>query len=550
MSAQTLLDWALQTGFSVSLLIIFVMAIRKPVARYLGAKSAYALWALPIIRLFIPAIPILPAGPAEVPLSFPPFVETSGVLRSSATAIEPAGVTTNWTLTLIIIWMVGVFIWLTWQTIRQARFQTNIQRTTRTATPTIKAKLAKVGKDMGINRLPDVRLSDQGRGPMVTGLWQPAIILPARFEVEFTPEQQIHALAHELSHIRHGDLWIAAAALIFRALNWPNPLVHLAAPHFRADQEAACDSRVIALFGDDRSTRTAYADTLIRAAKLSKHSAQQSIPLGLTISNPLKERLMILKTNPTQRRSLRIALAGAAGFALLATAPLTAAQVPTPPAPPAAELAGKSVEKKVMKWVTNENGIETKKHIEIETENGVTTAWEIDEIGNRIQVPVDSIDMPIDLGAHRAGKMRIMMKDGQHMSEQDIEVMISEAMEGMDIEEIVGADGTRKVIVKRLGPDGEMEVLSESISGHHGLDGQNVIVMESHGMVDVTSDGENSFVFHSGDHMKSKPDMMVDVASQMMDGVNTDDMDRTTRKKIEAAQKALKEAKEALADAK
>ena len=68
-------------------------------------------------------------------------------------------------------------------------------------------------------------------------------------------------------------------------------------------------------------------------------------------------------------------------------------------------------------------------------------------------------------------------------------------------------------------------------------------------MVDVIADGQNSFVFHSGDHMKSKPGMMVDVASKMMSEIETGDMDRKTRKKIEAAQKALKEAQEALDNA-
>lgn len=270
---------------------------------------------------------------------------------------------------------------------------------------------------------------------------------------------------------------------------------------------------------------------------------------------------MILKTNPTQARSLRLALAGAAGMALLATAPLTSAQTPTPPPTPDTTVTAKSVEKKVMKWVTNENGVESTKHIELITEDGVTTAWEIDEIGNRIQVPVESLNMPMHLGGHGDGKMRVMVKkmgDGQHVSEEEIEKIIAETMETIDIEELAGGEGQRRVIVKRMGPDdelmtedlfgGEIDVDIEKFVGEHGVDGKKVIIMESHGMVDVTGDGQNSFVFHSGDHMKSKPDMMVDVATKMMDGINTDDMDRKTRKKIEAAQKALKEAQEALAE--
>lgn len=548
MSAQVMLDWALQTGLSVSVLILFVMLIRRPVAKYLGPKTAYALWALPVIRLFLPAIPILPTKVLDTPMANPSMTNVGEFIITPATVLETAPPVINGSLVSLYVWILGAGLFLIWQIIRQRNFTTELTQSTHTPSQNLEVKLAEAAASLDAKKLPVIRMSSQGRGPLVTGLWRPVIVLPENFETEFTQEQQTHALAHELSHIRHGDLWIAAGAIVFRALNWPNPLVHFAAPQFRADQEAACDARVIARLGDDRSTKTAYADTLLRAARLSRNPISP-LPVGLTMSNPLKERLMILKNNPSNRRSLRMVLAGAAGLALLATAPLTSAQVPTPPATPDMDKFEKNVEKRVVKWVTKDNGVETTKHVEIVTENGVTTAWEIDEIGNRIQVPFDRIDMPLELD-HGGGNMRVMVKklgEGKNLSDQELEVMIADAMENIDIEDLAGADGSRKIIVKRMGPDGE--IMTEDVMGEDGFNGKKVIVMESHDVVDFSSDGENSFVFHSGDHIKSKPGMMVDVATRMMDGVNTDDMDRNVRKKIEAAQKALKEAQEALASA-
>ena len=269
---------------------------------------------------------------------------------------------------------------------------------------------------------------------------------------------------------------------------------------------------------------------------------------------------MILKTNPSKSRSLRMALAGTAALALLVTAPLTNAQTPTPPPTPDTTVTAKSVDKRVMKWVTNDNGVETKKHIEIITEDGVATAWEIDEIGNRIQVPVDSLNMPMGLQNGVDGDMKIMVKrlgDGTQLSDEELETVIAEAMEGVNIEELAGANGKRRVIVKRMGPDGEL--VTEDVFGGDididveqfvGEDGEHkkVIIMENHSSIDMLSDGENSFVFHSGDMMKSKPGIMVDAASGMLDGIDTSDLDRDARRKIEKAQKALKEAQEALAD--
>jgi len=545
MSAQSILDWALQTGLSISILVLLIMLVRKPVARYLGAKAAYGLWALPVIRLFLPALPILPAKTLPAVSPAPPMADFI-VIPNLSTA--PAAQGLDPAVMLISIWLIGAALYLAWQAAAQLRFRKQVLVTTRPVTPEVMHKFDQLADDLNLQSTPLIRQATDNQGPLVAGLMKPVIILPKNFETDFTPGQQNHALAHELSHVRSGDLWMAASALLFRALNWPNPLIHLAAPRFRADQEAACDARVIAMFGDDRSTKTAYADTLLKAARLSHHHARP-LPLGLTISNPLKERLMILKTNPNPKLSLRLALGGAAAAALLATAPLTTAQTaPTPPATPETTVTAKSVDKQVMKWVTNENGVETKKHVEIITEDGITTAWEIDEIGNRIQVPVDSVD--IRGPEHHSGQMRIVMKSLGDGSQMDI-----------DIDELAGEfAGDKRVIVKRLSDLSELEALGElkALEGLKNLEnleslselgeGQNVIIMESHDFIDVESDGQNSFVFHSGDSVKSHPGMMVDVASNMLEGINTDDMDREARKKVEAAQKALKEAQEALAE--
>lgn len=553
MSAASILDWGIQTSLSVSLLILFVLIIRRPVARYLGASAAYALWALPLLRLIMPEIPILPKK-SSVMEAVLPSMEQVGEIALGQNSVAPVTSGTigfNWAGLFIILWLAGAIVWSTRQVFLQTRFNSKVKSATGSVSQNIIEKTENLAGHLGIKRLPEIKQLDGKSGPMITGLIQPVIVLPVGFETDFSSEQQTHALVHELSHLRNGDLWVAAAALVFRAVNWPNPLVHLAIPLFRADQEAACDARVIAVLGDDRSTKTAYANTLVRAAKLSNNNAQM-LPLGLTISNPLKERLMILKSNPSQKRSLRLALGGTAALALLATAPLTTAQTPTPPATPQTNMADSMVEKKVMKWVTNENGVEVTKHMEIITENGVTTAWEIDELGNRMEVSVDSLNMPLELAGADNGNMRVIVKqlgEGHSISEADIEALIGQSLSQYDIEGMTeDFAGQRRVIVKSLAHSGDMDIDIEDFMGEHG-DGKQVVIMENHDFIDFENEGENSFVFHSGSSMESEPGMMVGVASKMLDGVNTDDLDYNARAKVEAAQKALREAQEALAAA-
>jgi len=86
---------------------------------------------------------------------------------------------------------------------------------------------------------------------------------------------------HEFAHIKRCDLWVALATLIFRAINWPNPLVHYAAHKLRGDQEAACDAFVVQVTGGNSAH--SYAETLVKAVrqqtKISKPCAQLALSL-------------------------------------------------------------------------------------------------------------------------------------------------------------------------------------------------------------------------------------------------------------------------------
>ncbi len=530
MTSASFIEWALQTSLAVSILIALVLIVRKPVARILGAQMAYALWLLPLLRLVMPAIPILKAKPALIE---PAIVDSAVYAASASPLINPSSQNLpviNWEVTLISIWIAGAVLWAGIQIFRQNRYRFELENHSAPIDGRLLSLSADVTQKIGMNYLPEIRLSRGQNGPLVTGLFYPVIVLPRGFEQDYSREQQELTLAHELSHVRRGDIWAALTALMFRALNWPNPLVHIANQAFRSDQEAACDQTVLKRLGDDPVIKNTYAHTLIHAAKLAGHSVQPS-PLGLTIFTPLKERLMILKTSQKKSAPLRITASLLALGTLIATAPFTAVAGPD-------SSETHAVEKKVMKWITNEDGVESKRHIEITTENGVTTAYEIDELGNKMQIDLDTIDMP-DM-PHTSGdhKVRVMVKnmgDGD-MSELDLSQLIGEHGDfDIDIQELMdGHDGERKVIVLK---SGDMD-MSE--------DGErNVIIRKMHGDGHVMAfSNDDEFEFHSSGEGKAK--MMVGVASDMLENVNTDDMDRATRKKVEEAQKALKEAQEAL----
>ncbi|MCG8648829.1 MAG: M56 family metallopeptidase [Pirellulales bacterium] len=82
-------------------------------------------------------------------------------------------------------------------------------------------------------------------GPAVVGLFRPTIILPQSL-VEGRDQQQLQPIvAHELIHIRRGDLWMGMVQWIVQSLWWFHPLVWWASRLVDRDAERCCDEEVI-----------------------------------------------------------------------------------------------------------------------------------------------------------------------------------------------------------------------------------------------------------------------------------------------------------------
>jgi beta-lactamase regulating signal transducer with metallopeptidase domain len=293
MTLADVADWGLQTGLVVSFLIGLVLIIRRPFARYLGAGAAYALWLLPALRLFMPTMTV-PFLRRPAPENFETVNPASETLLYNipsesmpALTVDPStfaetsshmSIPSIWAV-IAVIWLSVAIIWFGFQLVRQRAFMAQMRANSAPVSDQLSSSIESAGEITGLRRLPTIRLSRGVSGPMVTGLTRPLILLPQDFEARFNPEQQIFALVHEMSHIRRGDLWVALIVLGFRALFWPNPLVHYAAQKMRIDQEAACDAAVVVKTGGGDAAHS-YAQTLVHAAKTSTQSGQQS-PLGL-----------------------------------------------------------------------------------------------------------------------------------------------------------------------------------------------------------------------------------------------------------------------------
>jgi hypothetical protein len=160
--------------------------------------------------------------------------------------------------------------------------------------------------------------------PALVGVLRPKVILPADFDSRYTRLERLLVFAHERSHLRRGDpVWNACAALM-RCLFWYNPLVHLAAGCFRADQELACDAAVM---GAHPGSPRAYASAMLKTTLADSASL---IVCHWHSVRHIKERILMLnRAIPGRTRrtcgQMLVVLSGAVlGYAAWAAEPATA----------------------------------------------------------------------------------------------------------------------------------------------------------------------------------------------------------------------------------
>ncbi|MEL6370053.1 MAG: M56 family metallopeptidase [Pseudomonadota bacterium] len=330
MAASNFFAWITSVTPAVTLLIILVMIIRRPVARYFGPETAYLLWLAPVLRLALPELKILPASqsaafvePIEPTFAFASIAGTGQSLDIAAPWLPNAATNSAQESTGILaavlgfIWLCGAVIYLGRTILAQTKFRSQSLRSSTSASGDLAAEAAVVAAKLNVKKY-DLRISEGSDGPLVTGLFDPIILVPSNFEQDYSPEERSFALSHELSHIRRGDLAANLFGTAIVALNWPNPFFHAAYRQFRADQEAACDAAVLSRTQNAyQEAHSAYASTILKSIR----TRPVSPAVCLSISHPLKERLSNMKhplKTPSHRS--RLLVAGAILAAVSATA--------------------------------------------------------------------------------------------------------------------------------------------------------------------------------------------------------------------------------------
>ncbi|MEN8675949.1 MAG: M56 family metallopeptidase, partial [Alteriqipengyuania sp.] len=117
--------FAIETLVWTGVLILVVLVLRRPVTRHFGPHAAYALWALPFMRLLLPPLVLpawlapasppapQPAGDPGSPATFYTLAET-GEAPVAVPQLMKATVSIDWLSISLAVWLAGagVFVML------------------------------------------------------------------------------------------------------------------------------------------------------------------------------------------------------------------------------------------------------------------------------------------------------------------------------------------------------------------------------------------------------------------------------------------------------
>ncbi|MBK5259749.1 MAG: hypothetical protein JJE51_09155 [Thermoanaerobaculia bacterium] len=183
---------------------------------------------------------------------------------------------------------------------------------------------------LGLKRNVRLLRSDRVSVPVVWGLLQPVLMLPAS-SVSWTRERLRVVLLHELAHVKRGDgitlLLTRAAVAVF----WFHPMMWMLERDGRRECERACDDLVLAT-----GTRPSdYAEHLLSIARGLPHfDPFRSVTLAMSRRSQLEGRLLSILEPGARRNSFSSRAALVAGaLALFVIVPLAGIRLVAAPPP-------------------------------------------------------------------------------------------------------------------------------------------------------------------------------------------------------------------------
>jgi beta-lactamase regulating signal transducer with metallopeptidase domain len=156
----------------------------------------------------------------------------------------------DWKAIVVSLWLLGAIICLALQIARLTKFVFRIRSSETVDSKHVESLVARLATQLGVRQHVHLLVTESLVSPAVIGLLRPTVLVPS--SVVEQPAKQLETLiAHELIHIRRGDLWWALLQTIAGAVFWFHPFVRFAVAAVTRESERSCDEETIASLGCD-----------------------------------------------------------------------------------------------------------------------------------------------------------------------------------------------------------------------------------------------------------------------------------------------------------
>ena len=136
---------------------------------------------------------------------------------------------------LALVRLAGGWIWL----------QQDDERHMHRAAARLQAKLASLGRRVGLLQRVPLYWSTTADVPMVIGVWRPRIVIPAAFKARLESGALDAVLLHELAHVRRNDVRARCLEAMLQAVFVLNPALQWICSRVAREREHRCDDMAL-----------------------------------------------------------------------------------------------------------------------------------------------------------------------------------------------------------------------------------------------------------------------------------------------------------------
>ncbi|HVA48983.1 MAG TPA: M56 family metallopeptidase [Pirellulales bacterium] len=244
------------------------------------------------------------AAPANVPSR--PLTQAEAMNGRTVTA-----------LVFFTAWLAGAVGFLVRACVDGWRWRSGIRAVPAPDHSRLEGLVGEIAARLGLRRRPTVVVTSTSTGPGVFGLWRPTVVVPLRLLAGRDTKDLAMVLAHEMIHIRRGDLYVGVFQFATQVVWWFHPLVWCICRAVTRERERSCDEAVLAALDCPPAS---YAQCLLDVLRVKRRSPVLPAFPGMRAADVTQRRIEhIMRSNVAarSRTPLRYWLMAAAALCLV-----------------------------------------------------------------------------------------------------------------------------------------------------------------------------------------------------------------------------------------